>query len=242
MKMSTGTTFKTNDIWELKNKEWKENIDYVRQTLTPRALAYFIPILDMGREQCKSIIELNTNFYSSPYFTNIRTELLTFSIMRLFDEKYLPKNFPYKVEPTTINRINKYTTPILNIGNIDINLLKAYSRNRVDARDRDYLKNRCKGNNVLKGQLDLFNDDGKVSRLHGVVTYNLDNNWDNFKFIDLAFFDSTLKEVIVKVDLLKTLQIYGSDDISKEQKSLVNEEDLRQEIQNELQELKKIDE
>jgi hypothetical protein len=240
MKTSTETTFKTNDIWELKNKEWEENIKYIKQTLTPRALAYFTPILDMGREQCKSVIDLNTEFYSSPYFTNIRTELLTFSIMRLFDKKYLPKNFPYKVEPTTINRINKYTVPMLNIGNIDINILKSHRRNRIDNNDRNYLKQRCKGNNILKGQLDLFSDNVEMSRLHGIITYNIDNNWDKYKFIDLTFFDSTLKEVILKVDLLKTLQIYGSDGIEIDQKSLVNEEDIRQEIKNELQELSKI--
>lgn len=236
MKMST----KTNDIWEMKNKEWEQNVEYVKQTLTPRTLAYFTPILDMGREQCKSVIKLNTEFYSSPYFKNIRTELLTFSIMRLFDEKYLPKNFPYNVEPTTINRINRYTTPILNIGNIDINILKAYRRNKVDTNDRDYLKNRCKGNLILKGQLDLFGNNSEISRLHGVITYNIDKSWDKYNFIDLTFFDPTLKEVIVKVDLLKTLQIYGNDDIDKVQKSLVDEEDLRQEIENELQELNKI--
>lgn len=106
--MSTKAEFNSNDIWELKNKEWEESVRYVKETLTPRALAYFVPILDIGREQCKSVIELNKPYYSSPYFGNVGTVLLTFSIMRLFDRKYLPKDFPYVVEPTTINKRNRY--------------------------------------------------------------------------------------------------------------------------------------
>lgn len=237
MKMSTVTKVEKNNIWQVKNEEWEQNVEYVKQTLTPRALAYFTPILDMGREQCKSIISLNTDFYSSPYFNNIRTPLLTFSIMRLFDERYLPNNFPYKVEPTTINSINNYTTPILNIGNIDINILKAYKRNKIDSKDRKYLKQRCKGNVALKGQLDLFNENRKISSLHGVVTYKIAKDWNKYEFIDLTFFDPTLKEVIVKVDLLKTLQIYSNDYVNIYKESLVDVENLRQDIQNELEEL-----
>jgi len=237
MNMSTRPSFKHDDIWELKNEEWKQNVEYVKQTLTPRALAYFIPILDMGKEQCKSIIRLNTDFYSSPYFGNIKTELLTFSIMRLFDEKYLPRNFPYTVESVEINKLNKYKTPMLRIRNIDINIIKSYRRNRIDNNDRNYLKQRCKGNEVLKGQLDFFNDNLEESNLHGIVTYNIDKNWDEYNFVDLTFFDHTLKNIIVKVDLLKTLQIYGADDKEVSKESLVNMEDLRKEIQNEFIEL-----
>ena len=223
-----------NDIWELKNEEWEENIKYVKETLTPRRLAYFVPILDTGREQCKSVIELNSEYYSTPYFGNIKTDLLTFSIMRLFDKKYLPINFPYVVEPTIINKRNRYVAPILKIGNIDINILKAYKRNRIDDNDRKYLKKRCKGNEVLRGQLDLFDDNSENSHLHGVVTYNISRNWDKYNFIDLTFFGPNLREVIVKVDLLKTLHIYGGDNNIDTKQSLVDDENLRQEIQNEL--------
>lgn len=234
MKMSTKAKSNNNDIWELRNEEWEENVRYLKETLTPRALAYFVPILDMGREQCKSVIEVNEDFFSSTYLSNIRTDLLTFSIMRLFDKKHLPQNFPYLVEPTTINRKNRYVVPMLKIGNIDINILKAYRRNRVDDNDRKYLKKRCTGNEVLRGQLDLFDNNSEKSRLHGVVTYNIDKNWDGYNFIDLTFFGPNLREIIVKVDLLKTLHIYEGINKIDTKQSLVDDENIKQEIQNEL--------
>jgi hypothetical protein len=126
---------------------------------------------------------------------------------------------------------------MLRIRNIDINIIKSYRRNRIDNNDRNYLKQRCKGNEVLKGQLDFFNDNLEESNLHGIVTYNIDKNWDEYNFVDLTFFDHTLKNIIVKVDLLKTLQIYGADDKEVSKESLVNMEDLRKEIQNEFIEL-----
>jgi len=97
--------------------------------------------------------------------------------------------------------------------------------------------NLSKNNLIEVDKKDFFYDNLEESNLHGIVTYNIDNNWDEYNFVDLTFFDHTLKNIIVKVDLLKTLQIYGADDKEVSKESLVNMEDLRKEIQNEFIEL-----
>lgn len=214
-----------------------EKKEYIETVLDDRTLGHLYPILEVGQIASRDFFNKNSDFFDVPEFlNNVPGHILTYCINKQLAPSKIPQRFPFRVTCEEINKNNKNCAPFLKKGLVSISILRCRNRGKLDSSDKNYLKRKCKSNNILDGQLTIFEEKcSSDEAIHGVLIYGSQRATGGFEFADIVFFDSTLRNVIFSIDIMDKLKIYRSQiDDGEKQKNLLNAENLIKEVKREM--------
>lgn len=194
-----------------------ENKNHIDAILDDKTLGWLYPVLETGQAVCKAFVSSNNNFFDCKDFLNtVPGHLLSYSIYKeLSHQCELPTN-PFLLGKEMINSRNQYTIPVLKKGDVTISFMRSIMRKKIDNTEIKYLRDKCKKNNELDGQLSMENlipCDEK--NYHGVLIYGSKQDWDGIEFADIIFFDSNLEKINHEINLKNKLHIYESSGAAK---------------------------
>ncbi|EES49877.1 hypothetical protein NE172_10955 [Clostridium botulinum] len=186
----------------MENKYGLRNKMYYLNIIPKEVRGNLYEMLYVGITAYNRIIKDDENLRKSPFFINIKSRLLTFSIYRQFEKDMLRKEFPLKVE---IKKVNNFGYNSLTLSNKKSRISLAKTLNNMTLPNKSkYRIKECSNNYMFETQL-KFDLDGYTYNIEPAQTYMIIGfkiKSGELSHLNLMVPDTSMDSVITNINLL----------------------------------------